>query len=1617
MRHSFFLLAAAFIIVMLGCSGGGSITAPGFNGEGPSPFKDADTTPAGTEEHHVWGMFEINLDPASEVFNLTSIRQSTHHYDVGSLISPTICDDCVTLEFLSLTRANGIIKFNLALRNPYPNVDGHDVRAIILSDDPRYYLVNADGATGLFDDGGNVQVNSFVAFAKDQPNRIFGAGKSFTETCELHFPPNPQFRALKLIIDASYPGNCKEPYGFSDFSFMGDRLSLRVWDWQDDVDAVHILTTPKWGSMDILLAYNQSDGLWSGSIEGALGEDYKIVGAKLRGQMVSDINALGNSLVSGYTDVRSISATATASSTEGISGIENVPNGCLIKADSGGRSLWGFIEFEIVGPKLSPTQEILSTFKMSKDLLEQYYDPSVQEDEISIIAYVTGNSPGTYASIKANADAAYPRIKEVGDEIKRRYRNAQADVSKFEDDYLQAFMQGDPWVINQYKIILGKYGLGKRDLEPMVRDLESLRERRADYVTRELEAYIAPLQEPAIDEVERINETEILSKDYIVNVIFIKTKVKHIGEIAALDSIEYVEHDFMLSLQLDTAGGSVNAPAMWGAGYTGGTFDVMVFDTGCDTTHPALASHYAPGQSQSFGGSCTTDDTDWGSGAGHGTHCAGIVSSTDALYRGIGYGLDKMYNGKFCVGGNWSAVEQAFAWAGMGGTVADPAETISFSWAWGPGVGCVRDGNYFASRFVDESTYLYDQLWSIAAGNTPMAICSDDNIITMPSDAYNAFAVGNMNDMSDVNRANDAIAGSSRLGPAITPGGETRVKPDICAPGSNIMSCNTNWETGPDFISMTGTSMAAPNVAGATALAFDAGMASSLEVRAMLTNTADDWNSNLAGPGTDGPDVYTGYGYMNLARTLLNIGNIDSNTISQDQYRLYRHSSHSATDTVMVLWDRYVSGLDTYYADIDLQVWDDTTGAALGSQNKTYDNRRYLADGTPNDVIYKIRAENIPSISPTWDYAIAATGGVLTGPLTLPNLNPLLSYVEPMPVSVEVDINATITNNCNFTIRNTQAILTLDTDMTFESGSTPLELGPTSLAPGNNCMITWHVKLNAPSLVKKHISVDTIATAVGQAFTGFAEAYINVVPPDPNLYVHPTSLNFGMVSTVKPFHINNTGGGTVTWDIDDSGFPGWLSVDVTHGTTQDETDTVQVMVNRSGFTPSIYTHDIQVTSDAGDDTVHISMEVPNPLIPQLHIEPLDLYFGEVAIQKNILITNAGGGELNWQIDHSPPNEYPSWLKTNVDYGKIDEMHPQGGVIVTVDRTGLAPGLYTYDMYFTSDGGDAVVHIYMSVHMPVPQLEINIHNLEFGEDYDVKSFIISNTGEAGSVLHWSIPLFGKPLWVNADKYSGAITPMQVSEVTVAVDRTGLNPGDYQYYFDVSSDGGDDAVHVTMSVPYVDLLAPILISPTDEVHYEVGSWIAFTWDGKPGYDGKFWFDAKLDGVPFAPFTNMPVFGNVISVPPQIVDVMLKYGKWEWRVSIIEKPSPPVHHYSDWWTIYKDPPELLTPLNNTVVADTTEFTWNKVLAANETKTWYVAKLTGFTPIDPFYYWWLNTDTAILPPNWYQILYDLGGTDYTWTVAAVIGDPATPGGNSMTWDKAMKIKYPAAWTFHIQK
>ncbi len=97
------------------------------------------------------------------------------------------------------------------------------------------------------------------------------------------------------------------------------------------------------------------------------------------------------------------------------------------------------------------------------------------------------------------------------------------------------------------------------------------------------------------------------------------------------------------------------------------------------------------------------------------------------------------------------------------------------------------------------------------------------NIVPTPAAADKAITVGGTNDMGTVNRTDDQLYSLTNYGPRWDDGDEDHLdelKPDVVAPGTNIISakCNTNGQ----FISYDGTSMATPHVSGVIALMLEA---------------------------------------------------------------------------------------------------------------------------------------------------------------------------------------------------------------------------------------------------------------------------------------------------------------------------------------------------------------------------------------------------------------------------------------------------------------------------------------------------------------------------------------------------------------------------------------------------------------------------------------------------------------------------------------------------------------------------------------------------------------------------------------------------------------------------
>ena len=273
----------------------------------------------------------------------------------------------------------------------------------------------------------------------------------------------------------------------------------------------------------------------------------------------------------------------------------------------------------------------------------------------------------------------------------------------------------------------------------------------------------------------------------------------------------------------------VGAPAVWAAGYTGQGVVIGGQDTGYQWDHPALIRQY-----RGWDGASADHNYNWfdaiTSGGGdcgpkspapcddytpsHGTHTMGIMVGDDGQGNQVGMAPGARWIGcrNMDVGvGSPETYSTCFQWflapTDLNGNNPKPElapDVINNSWGCPPSEGCTDPE---VLQAVVNAVRAAGIVTVQSAGNYGPGCSTIDE----PAAIYDAsFTVGNTD-------LYDQIAGNSSRGP-VTIDGSGRLKPDISAPGTNIRSSLR----GDTYGILSGTSMAAPHVAGLVALLLSA---------------------------------------------------------------------------------------------------------------------------------------------------------------------------------------------------------------------------------------------------------------------------------------------------------------------------------------------------------------------------------------------------------------------------------------------------------------------------------------------------------------------------------------------------------------------------------------------------------------------------------------------------------------------------------------------------------------------------------------------------------------------------------------------------------------------------
>jgi len=351
---------------------------------------------------------------------------------------------------------------------------------------------------------------------------------------------------------------------------------------------------------------------------------------------------------------------------------------------------------------------------------------------------------------------------------------------------------------------------------------------------------------------------------WVISGIALRVRADKVQDLAALAAVERVSLDAEVALPAGTVSGAwppewnidlVAAPPMWDQGFDGSGVVVALLDSGVDPDHPDIGADYRGGGNSWFDphGEHPAGPYD---ADGHGTWATGLILGGDAggSVIGVAPGAKWIAAKIFSDAGTaqLSDIHQGFQWAldpDNNPSTTDFPDIVNNSW--------YLDGsiNQCDSEFaVDIATLKTAEIAVVfAAGNTG----PNPSTSTSPANNSGTLAVGSMGSTEWGGVWYHYVANDSARGASACDGG---IFPHVAAPGVDVRTSDlTLGGVFPDsYVTVSGTSFAAPHVAGAMALlkgAFPEATVSQLE--SALSQSATDLPPS-------GPDNDSGAGLIDI---------------------------------------------------------------------------------------------------------------------------------------------------------------------------------------------------------------------------------------------------------------------------------------------------------------------------------------------------------------------------------------------------------------------------------------------------------------------------------------------------------------------------------------------------------------------------------------------------------------------------------------------------------------------------------------------------------------------------------------------------------------------------------
>ncbi len=428
------------------------------------------------------------------------------------------------------------------------------------------------------------------------------------------------------------------------------------------------------------------------------------------------------------------------------------------------------------------------------------------------------------------------------------------------------------------------------------------------------------------------------------NFYSLKVPKSEITNLEKSSSVKRVWLEKEYKILLDVSAPLIGSGAAWNIGYNGSGIKVCVLDTGVNKTHPSLISRVI--NESDFTGEGTTDEN------GHGTHVAGIVGSTDSTYKGVAPAAS-ILSAKVC--NKAGKCKESWIMNGIDWCISQGVDILTLSIS---GAETPNDGSDALSQYMDMAVDK-GKVVTIAAGNSGPSSGTTE----CPGCAHKVISIGSVykqyyssvswSSCTDVAPQQNQISCFSSRGPT----DDNRIKPDVTAPGAVITSASLSG----GWTSKGGTSMAAPMVAGLSALIMQARNITPEEAKALLMNTAVDL-------GAAGKDNVYGSGRVNASRVFDEINNTFRGEIGSSPrvHNIFVPAGSSQIRAVLYWPENY-----SLHNDLDLYLLD-PSGNERASSLSSYNTDESVALSNPSPSGYWKLLVDPYDVSGNQTYSIAA---------------------------------------------------------------------------------------------------------------------------------------------------------------------------------------------------------------------------------------------------------------------------------------------------------------------------------------------------------------------------------------------------------------------------------------------------------------------------------------------------------------------------------------------------------------------------------------------------------------------------------------------------------------------